>query len=91
MSIQRVAALTLTFRGEQQPTLLLERSNNFPSGPDPWVVPYLTSPDLKNPFNLLPRPPNLTLVTADVKTAIQSNNSHSLLLTWLRHDGSTTH
>ena len=52
--IQRVATLTFTLRGEQQPALL-------------------------------------ALVTANVKTAVQSYNSHSLLLTGLRHDGPTTH
>lgn len=52
--IQRVAALTLALRGQQQPTLL-------------------------------------TLVTANVETSIQSNDSHRLLLTRFRHDGPTTH
>ena len=52
--IQWLAALTLTLRGQQQPTLL-------------------------------------TLLTANVKTEIQSYDSQGLLLTWLRHDGPTTY
>lgn len=52
--VQRVAALTLSLGGQQQPTLL-------------------------------------TLVAANVETSIQSNDSHRLLLTWLWHDGPTTH
>lgn len=36
-------------------------------------------------------PPHLTLVTANVETSIQGNDSHRLLLPRLRHDGPSAH
>lgn len=93
MSIQWVAALTFPLRGQQQPTFLLAGRTAFHQLRFPGLFPLKPLPSTPRPWNplLFPRPSHLTLVTANMKTAIQSNNSHSLLLTWLRHDGPTTY
>lgn len=67
-----------TLRGEQQPTLLFRKKRPLPSGldpgdpssmllihPAPWTPIHLSLPTVA-------QAPYLTLVTANVKTAIQS-------------------